>query len=385
MASFERHENRSTQRQTGRAWRRDDLRSGYTTSACAAAAAAAAARALAGGRPVQTITIDLPGEQGVCFAVCRCEIAADAVTCGVIKDAGDDPDITHGAEIRATVRWSTKQGVQLFGGKGVGTVTKPGLPLPIGEPAINPGPRRIIERAVRAELADILDNTGVSVTISVPTGRALAAKTLNPRLGIVGGISILGTSGIVRPYSNEAYRASIHVELKVAAANGLRSTVLTTGRRSEEYAMRALPDLPEMAFVQVGDHMDHALRQARRLGFTHITIAGMLGKLSKIAQGRMQTHVSQGEVDMAFLASLAERLGAPAAVVAQVGNANTARHVQNLLGDAGLAGLEQKVATLAAHKTCDLLGPGITVQVLLYDIGGELLATTYIASEERSE
>lgn len=213
------------------------------------------------------------------------------------------------------------------------------------------------------------------MVISVPRGAELAANTLNPKLGIVGGISILGTDGIVRPYSRAAYRAGIYAELNVAAENGLRIAVLTTGVRSEEYARSRAPDLPALAYVQVGDHIGYALTQARRLGFERVIISGMVGKLSKLAQGRMQTHVSEGEIDLAFLARVAAEIGADEAVTAAVAAANTAHHAQVILKRAGLPGLEQRLAELAARQAAAYTAESLTVEVWLWTVGGELLAT----------
>jgi cobalt-precorrin-5B (C1)-methyltransferase len=371
-------------------WRRKDLREGYTTGACAAASAAAATRALLTGEPVEEIVIDLPVRSDVAFPIERCEISDDGVMCGTIKDAGDDPDVTDGAEIRATVAWTDKPGVHIGAGKGVGVATLPGLAVEVGEPAINPAPRRQIESAVVAEMAaygvpylleghsdgarGLLSVKGMQVTISVPGGEELAEQTMNPRLGIVGGISILGTTGIVKPYSESAYRASIYVELKVAAENGVRRAILTTGRRSETYALAHDPSWTELGAVQVGDHIGYGLRLARRLGFQEVVIAGMIGKLSKLAQGRMQTHVSEGEIDFDFLAGLTDQLGAGPELVERARTASTAHYVQNILREAGVEGLERRVARLAARQAVAYVELAFPVQILLFDIGGDLLA-----------
>ncbi|MGQ9785808.1 MAG: cobalt-precorrin-5B (C(1))-methyltransferase [Anaerolineae bacterium] len=351
--------------------RPSSLRSGFTTGACAAAAARAATRALITGQPVEEITIDLPARRGAVFSIHRCSVQERQATCSVVKDAGDDQDITHGAEIVATVEWSEAPGITLLGGKGVGVVTRPGLELDVGEPAINPAPRRMITQAVAAELGDA--SKGVKVTISVPQGEQLAAQTLNPRLGILGGISILGTSGIVRPYSLAAYRATIYVALKVAAANRVPCVVLSTGARSEAWAQARYSGLPELSFVEVGDHIGYALPQIDRLRISHIVIAGMIGKLSKVAQGRWQTHVSHGRVDLHFLASLAAQLGADENLVARCRAANTARHVQVLLRRAGIPGLEERIAHLAAERVADFVRSTTHIEVLVFDVHGELV------------
>lgn len=349
------------------------LRHGYTTGACAAAAARAAVRALMTGGAVSEIAVDLPAEKGAVFRIARCELGESLAVCGVVKDAGDDPDVTDGAEIRAAVEWTGGPGVTLAGGEGVGVVTKPGLQVPVGEPAINPGPRRMITRAVEEEAGGALEGRGLKVTISVPGGEKIAGETLNPRLGIIGGISILGTTGIVTPFSLSAYRASIYVELKVAAANDAPRAVLSTGSRSEEYTMALHPEWPELGFVQVGDHLGYSLRQARRLGFREVVIAGMVGKISKLAQGRMQTHVSEGGVDMGFLAEIAAQIGADGRLVESVREANTAHHAQVMLRRAGVEGLERRLAELAAARAFDFVVGAFGVEVLLYGIRGGLL------------
>jgi len=376
------------------------LREGFTTSACAAAAAAAAVRTLLTGQPAQQSVIDLPARSRVTFAIHRCEMGDAWAMCSVIKDAGDDPDVTHGAEIQASVEWmrdappsaQPTDGAPLIviaGGPGVGIVTRPGLPVPVGEPAINPVPRRIITQAVTSALADTPASShprppALRVTISVPGGEALAEKTLNPRLGIVGGISILGTTGIVKPFSQPAYRASIFTELKAAAANGLRRAALTTGARSEDYAFQKLGPLadnaelpPRMGYVQVGDHMGYALTQCRRLGYAGVIVSGMIGKLSKLAQGRLQTHVEEGGVDLDFLADLAGQLGAPAELAARLRSANTAHHAQVLLSKAGLTGLEQRIAELAAGQMFAAGEEKLDVRVLLFSMSGALLGESF--------
>jgi cobalt-precorrin-5B (C1)-methyltransferase len=366
--------NRAASSHMDATWRKPDLREGYTTSACALAAARAATRVLLIGQKLSSITVDLPGKENVTFPLERCEIDAEGVTCGVIKDAGDDPDVTHGLEILATVSWGDGPGITLNGGEGVGVVTKPGLPVLVGEPAINPVPRRLITGAVAEEVRRLVNEHGLAVTISVPGGDEVAQQTMNPKLGIVGGISILGTSGIVKPFSTSAYRASIYVELKMAAHNGVRHAVLTTGKRSETYAQGRYPDLPEYAFVQVGDHVDYGLKQGRRLGFEQVTLSSMIGKASKLAQGRMQTHVSQGEVDFAFLADVAVALGADEALIERILEANTAHHVQVMLQQAGVKGLEARLAGMAASAAESFIDGAARVEVMLWHIKGELLA-----------
>ncbi len=366
--------NRPKKHHSDNTWRKPDLRHGYTTSACAAACAVAGLQALESGEPVKQVAIDLPGESGVTFQMARCEFHPDGVLCGVIKDSGDDPDVTHGAEIQCFVSWQEEAGIAITGGVGVGVATKPGLPVAVGEAAINPGSRRLIQRVVETFDAEALAERGLRVEIRVPEGERLARETLNPRLGILGGISILGTTGVLKPFSISAYRASIYTELKVARSNGATRIVLTTGNRSEQYAMELYPDLPELAFIQVGDHMDYALKQCQRLGTEAVVVSGMIGKLSKLAQGRMQTHVSQGEVDFDFLAEMARNLGADETLVEKIRSANTAHHVQSMLNQAGIPGLEDRLAEMAAQSCLEYVPALREVEVLLFAIGGKLLA-----------
>ena len=364
--------NRSLKGQNNNSWRKKDLRDGYTTSACAAACAAAGIQALKSGKSQKNVVIDLPGEKGVTFEICRCEFREAGVLCGTIKDSGDDPDITNGAEIQTLVRWQEESKITICGGLGVGLVTKPGLAVEVGEPAINPGPRRLIEGVVNSAAEEQLKKFGVSIEIRVPQGVALAKKTLNPRLGIVGGISILGNSGVLKPFSHSAYRASIYTELKAARANGIKRVVLTTGSRSEKYAMAVIPGLPEQAFIQVGDHMGFSLRQCGRLGINAVIISGMIGKISKLAQGRMQTHVSEGLVDFEFLAGLAAGLGADEVLLEMITQARTAAHVKNLLENANITGLEKKLAIMAARE-CFISAENLqNLELLLFQINGDL-------------
>ena len=353
--------------------RRRGLREGYTTGACATAAAKAATLALFSGRPQRRVTIHLPAGRDATFDLCRCELTADGVRCGVIKDAGDDPDVTHGAEIQATVRFCDAPGVTLAGGAGVGTVTRPGLGLAIGGPAINPVPRRMITEAVTAAAGD-LSGRGLLVEISVPNGEELAKRTLNGRLGIVGGLSILGTTGIVRPFSTAAWRASVLQAIDVAAANGLRQIVLSTGGRSERYAQVLLPELPELAFVEMGEFTGQALRRCVARGVERVTLVGMIGKFSKLAQGHMMTHVAGNQVDVAFLAKLAHEAGGDEALVAEIAGANTARHTQELAQAAGCPAFFQVVTERVLSQCRAVVRDALSLDAVLFDFDGALLA-----------
>src|ERR671910_91794 len=312
------------------------LRTGWTTGTCAAAAAKAAASALVSGRPQTRVDVKLPGKgrkRRVEFEVERCDLSDSWAEAVVIKDAGDDPDVTDGAYLTARVSWREEQGLDLERGDGVGVVTKPGLGLPVGGPAINDVPRRMISYSVE----EVLDpeERGVRVVLSVPGGEEMAEKTTNPRLGIVGGISILGTTGIVRPFSTAAWRASVGQAINVMGAQGYNTLVLSTGGLTERAAMRLLPDLEEVCFVEVGDFTGHALKGAVKNGLSRVFFVGMAGKLAKLAAGVMMTHWTRSKVDNELLADVTTRAGGSVELVEEVIHANTARHAYELLRAAG--------------------------------------------------
>jgi cobalt-precorrin-5B (C1)-methyltransferase len=310
------------------------LRSGWTTGTCSAAAAKAAATALLSQSPQTEVEVVLPDRRRVRFAVERCDVAAERAEAVVVKDAGDDPDVTHGAHLTATVRWSDVPGLQIEGGVGIGVVTKPGLGLEVGGPAINPVPRQMLHENV-GEAVDLAAR-GLVVVLSVPDGEQRAKKTTNARLGILGGISILGTTGIVRPFSTESWRASVLQAVDVMAAQGLPTLVLATGGRTEKAAMRLLPDLPEVCFVEVGDFTGAALKQAVSDGLRDVVFVGMVGKLTKLASGVLMTHYTRSKVDLAVLVEVTAEAGGDAALQEAVRGANTARHAYELWEAAGL-------------------------------------------------
>lgn len=350
------------------------LRTGYTTGACATAATRAALLTLLTGQATTSVTITLPIGETVTFAVHRCEQCADdSVTASVIKDAGDDPDITHGAEVCSTVSWCETVGIRLDGGVGVGRVTKPGLGLEVGSAAINPVPRAMIEQVVQQLLAEHGESRGVQVIISIPDGLERSYKTLNARLGIVGGLSILGTTGIVRPYSTAAYKASISKAIDVAIACGSQQhIVLTTGSRSEKFARRFIV-VPDEAYVQMGELTGYALRDCAAKGVPEITLVGMVGKLSKIGDGRMQTHVAGAEVDLNGLAQVARSCGAREEVVEQVRQANTARHFQELMIAHGLQHVFNVICERARQASLAYIQQRARVNVLMCDFDGSML------------
>ena len=364
---------------------RRGTRTGFTTGACSAAAAAAAVQGLVHGAVPDAVDCLLPNGDTVRFAVndgrcnvCNPEAPATAHAM-VIKDAGDDPDCTDKAHLTADVRVLPGEAgvVRLCGGFGVGTVTMAGLGLEVGGPAINPVPRRNIEDNVRAAGAPLLARAGLEVTISVPQGVEMARKTLNARLGILGGISILGTTGIVKPYSTSAYRASVVQGVQVAATLGHGVVVLTTGGRTEQFAMKERAALPPACFVQMGDFLRYALDEAVAQGLTAVVIGGMVGKLTKIAQGETITHANRAEVDTELLAQLAARIGAPPKVCAEIASAETARFAAERMQALGLATAFHEALAQAVVRTLmapDRYGGKFRLQVLVCDFDGQKMA-----------
>lgn len=342
------------------------LRTGWTTGTCSAAAAKAAARLLVDGTPPRWVDVALPSGRRVTFAVERCEIVpGPAARAVVVKDAGDDPDATHGARLTATVSWCGGTGVDLRGGDGVGTVTKPGLGLEVGGPAINPVPRAMITRAV----TEVVGDRGVRVIISVPDGERMARRTTNRRLGILGGISILGTTGIVRPFSTASWRASVMQAVQVAAAQGEKTIVLCTGGRTEAGAVALLPHLPEVCFVEVGDFTGAALRTAADRGIGGVVFVGMVGKLAKLAAGVLMTHYTRSAVDTTLLGRLTLAAGGDDTLAATVDTANTARHAYELWDAAGL--LPPAGAALCTRVRDVLVRfAGLPVEVAMVDFTG---------------
>ncbi|MFF3855415.1 cobalt-precorrin-5B (C(1))-methyltransferase [Micromonospora sp. NPDC002575] len=354
------------------------LRTGWTTGACATAAAKAAVTALVTGVPQRQVEIGLPAGRRVAFPVARCELAAPpgaGAEAVVVKDAGDDPDVTHGAHLTATVGWRDAPGLDLAGGPGVGTVTKPGLGLAVGGPAINETPRRMIGQAV-AEVVDLTE-VGVRVVISVPGGEVMARKTTNRRLGILGGISILGTTGIVRPFSTASWRASVVQAVHVMAAQGERTVVLCTGGRTERAARALLPDLPEVCFVEVGDFTGAAVTAAVGDGLTRVAFVGMAGKLAKLAAGVLMTHYTRSKVDLSLLGAVTADAGGDPDLVAEVAAANTGRHAYELWEAAGLL---RPAGDLLCARVRQVLrrfaGHAVDVDVAMVDFAGDHLVAS---------
>ena len=342
------------------------LRKGWTTGACAAGAARAAWSALAGLGFPDPVTIDLPRGVSTSFALARAETGEGWARAGIIKDAGDDPDVTHGAEIVVTVvRRPPGSGLVFQAGPGVGTVTLPGLTLAVGEPSINPGPRAQIIANMEAVKSPI----DARLTIAVPGGEELAAKTMNARLGIVGGLSILGTTGIVMPYSCAAWIHSIHRGIDVAKALGLDHVAGSTGRTSEQ-AVQKMYGLGEQALIDMGDFAGPMLKYLRRHPVERLTVAGGFGKLAKLAAGNLDLHSKASAVDVEFLAKMLAALGAPPALLEQTAAAGSAGQVLALAEGLPLA---HAVARSARETAMAALAGGIAVDVAVFDRSGALI------------
>jgi cobalt-precorrin-5B (C1)-methyltransferase len=351
------------------------LRRGWTTGTCAAAAARAAYQLLVTGDCPDPVEVALPDGRRIAFAVAMHDRDDKTATAGVVKDAGDDPDVTHGALIKASLFYApVGSGIAFRAGAGVGTVTRPGLLLPPGEPAINPVPRAMI----RAAIAEVVQRFGASgdvvVEISIPGGEHLAHKTLNARLGIVGGLSILGTTGIVMPFSCAAWIATIHRGIDVARAAGLVHIAGATGKTSEQ-AVQRLYSLPETALIDMGDFVGGMLKYLRRHPVARVTIAGGFAKMTKLGQGLLDLHSRSGAVDLDWLAQSLGEAGAPADLVATTRGANTALHALEEarrcrfpVGD---------VVARAAWQTASraVKGSGTAIDVAVFDRTGDLVAT----------
>lgn len=349
------------------------LREGFTTGACATAAVKAALTALITGEHQTEATIYLPVGRFVTFQVTECLKDEKSAIATVIKDAGDDPDVTHGAKLVATVSWIEEKQILLDGGEGVGRVTKPGLPVPVGEAAINPIPRKMIMSVAEEVLKQFRIHRGVKIIISVPNGEEMAEKTLNKRLGIVGGISILGTRGIVVPFSTAAYRASIVQALQVAKANRCEHVVITTGGRSEKYAIKQYPHLKEEAFIEMGDFVGFTLKHCKRLGMKRVSMVGMMGKFSKVAQGIMMVHSKSAPIDFGFLAQVAKDVGVKEPLLSEVRNANTASQVGELMAQHGYHQFFKQLCYYCCQSAIKEVNGGLHVETTLYTLKGEKL------------
>ncbi len=343
------------------------LRRGWTTGTCATAAAKAAFAALVTGEFPDPVEVTLPRGERPSFALAMTRTGEGTATAGIIKDAGDDPDVTHGALVCATVRAGAPgAGVTFTAGEGVGTVTRAGLPIPPGEPAINPVPRQMIRDAIAEVAATAGRAANAEVEISIPGGEALAAKTLNGRLGIVGGLSILGTTGIVVPYSCSAWIHSIHSGIEVARAAGLTHIAGATGASSET-GVQKLYDLPEIALIDMGDFVGGMLKYLRRHPVPRVTIAGGIAKMTKLAQGFTDLHSKRGAVDLAELAIVTAAAGGSAQLCQRIIAANTTAEAFAHAQAEGIA-LGDFVAQAAQETAAGLVvGCDIAIEIVVFD------------------
>lgn len=356
------------------------LRCGFTTGAAAAAATKGALQMILEKQARTDVAIKLLTGDWIQIPLHTCELLnPQTARCAVIKDAGDDPDITHKAEIGALVEIGAQSDyvkasppIVISGGQGVGTVTKPGLDIPPGEPAINPMPRRMITQAIMDVLRQHGIHTAVSTQIFVTDGEQLAQKTLNARLGIIGGLSILGTTGVVRPLSHDAYTATIQAALGVSRAAGVRTVVLTTGRRSERFAQLEFTALPEEAFVQIGDFFKMALETAAEFEFKQVILAVFFGKAVKMALGVAHTHAAKSSMTLARLARWALDATGDPALTRRIETANTARHALDFIWPNYPAVVERVGANLV-RSAAAFAGSEVRVRAVIFGFDGQIL------------
>jgi len=397
----------------------ESLRSGFSTGTAAVAASIAALRHLLTGKAPKEVAVRLPSGDYFPVPILRCGTGKGFAKASVIKDGGDDPDITNRAEIAAKVEIVTgnataRQGIFLTAGKGVGIVTKPGLPVSPGEPAINPVPRKMFSENLLETLLTLwpasplpisdcgnpasttlpsstvflpfegplteIDSISIRVTVEVPRGEELARHTLNPRLGILGGISILGTTGLVKPFSHEAYEETISSALSVAVSNGCETAILSTGGKSERFAQDLLTGEPTEAFVQVADFFAFSVREARRFGLTRIVHSVFFGKAVKMAQGYEYTHAHKASLDLELLAGIAKGLGCDDDFGGELANANTARHALEIITARGILEIFGAVAERALAQSARFAGEGVSLRLLLFDYEGNLLSDVSLQS-----
>ena len=350
------------------------LKTGYTTGSSATAASKAALLSIINQKKIESVDILLPKRSYIQIPINSCEFESEKAKCSVIKNGGDDPDVTHGAEIIVELSFTRKiNEIDIDGGEGIGIVTKPGLGLEINKPAINPVPKKMISENLREVGKEILLEKGIRVIISVPKGKELGPKTDNPRLGITNGISILGTSGIVIPFSTAAYAASIRQNVDVAIAMGNDTVVLTTGGRSEDFAKKMV-DLPEHCFVQIGDFSGYAIQQCGKKDIKRAYVVGFIGKLAKMAAGVKQTHVKGSKVDMNFLSELADKCNANESVIQNIKKANTARHVSEIIQENKIKGFFDLICEETYKHMRKHSEEKVPIDVILFGFDGNILA-----------
>ena len=357
--------------------KKEKLRTGYTTGTSATAAAKAALLSIINQTKIENVDVKLPKGSFIKIPIHLCQFDKNRAKCSVIKDGGDDPDVTHGAEIVVELSFTDKiNEIEIDGGEGVGIVTKPGLGLELNKAAINPVPKKMINENLREIIDKYLLKKGIRVIISVPKGKELGPKTDNPRIGILNGISILGTSGIVIPFSTASYAASIRQNLDVAIAMGNYTVVLTTGGRSEDFAKKIV-DLPEHCFVQMGDFSGYTIQQCAKKEIKKAYVVGFIGKLAKMATGVKQTHVKGSKVDMNFLAELAKKCNANERTIESIHKANTARHVSEIIIENNVKGFFEEICKETYRHMRKHSEEKVPLDVILFDFDGNILARKF--------
>jgi cobalt-precorrin-5B (C1)-methyltransferase len=354
------------------------LKTGLSTGSCASAATKAALLSLLTKTLTKDVQVTLPKGKVVAMNISWTKFKDNSVTSAVIKDGGDDPDATHGAEICSTVKLSENVGkIVVDGGIGVGRVTKPGLGLVIGTAAINPVPMKMIIQSVNDvfEIYDkVIKKNGLNIIISVPAGEEIAKKTDNPRLGIIGGISILGTTGLVLPYSTASFAASIRQSLDVGLALGSDVFILTTGGRSEDFCKNLFPSTyPDHSYVQMGDFAGYSVKQCYEKKVKKVIIAGFVGKLTKIAMGVKQTHVRGSHVNMDFMAKLALECNVSEKVISLIKNANTARHVSEIIDSNVVSGYYDLLCKYAFNQMSVYSNNQLSIEVIMFNFNGDII------------
>ena len=350
------------------------LRTGFTTGTSATAASMAAILSIINQKRIESVDVLLPKKDRIKINIDACKFDKNRACCSVIKDGGDDPDVTHGAEIVVDLTLTSKpNSIEIDGGEGVGRVTKPGIGLEIGQAAINQMPRKMITENLIMVGKKILEKNGIKVVISVPKGKELGPKTDNPRIGIVNGISILGTSGIVIPYSTASFAAAIRQQIDVVVSMGDDTVILTTGGRSEDYARKIL-ELPEHSFIQMGDFSGYAISQCVKKDIKKVYVGGFIGKFAKMATGVKQTHVKGSKVNMKFLSELAKNCKAEENVIEKIKNANTARNVQEIVIESNMKGFFDEICSNVYKQMKSHSEDKMSIEIILFDFNGNELA-----------
>ena len=347
------------------------LRNGYTTGTCAQGAAKASTLMLLTRKLLDWVEVETSSGVKLHLPLIDPEVGEDYAKCGVIKDSGDDPDITHGAKIYAVVRFCSRPGVTIKGGEGVGIVTKPGLAVPVGDYAINPTPREMILKEVSQFLPP---DIGLEVIISVPQGEELAKRTSNPRLGILGGISILGTTGIVEPKSTEAYKTSLSLQLDVLKATGYRKVTLVLGYVGERFCKKVL-GLPGDSIIKIGDHVGFMLDQCARKKIEEVLLVGHIGKLVKVANGQFNTHSRSGDRRIDTIAQYATRLGADRGTIEAISKETTAEATVEILREKGFMEIFDHIAQRVVFKANEFTSEKLKVSCIILSLGGEVLGS----------